>query len=58
MIKCYLMMKTPTGTKTIAKVDSIKKGREIAIRRHLPKNCHFWIGEYRNGQLDKSYDIN
>lgn len=58
MIQFYIMLTVGNNTKTISKVDSPRIGKIKAQKRMCPPNASYWIGEYRNGILVRTWEIN
>ena len=57
MIATYLMLTTKKTVKTICKVESVKVGKLKAKTRHQHATGQYWIGQYRDGILEKTFDI-
>lgn len=57
MIQTFLMLTTKKGTKIICMVRSAKSGKIKASTRHHHIGGQYWIGQYRDGILEKTFDI-
>lgn len=57
MTQTYLMLTTKKTIKTICMVESVKAGKIKARTRHHHAGGQYWIGQYRDGILEKTFDI-